>query len=340
MDTPIFERKNVLVTGGAGFIGSHLCEQLVREAKVICVDDFSNSGPNNISHLLQYPNFEFINHDINQPLDLTKFDELEKFKVKFQGVQEVYHLACPTNPKEFENLKMKALWANSAAMLNTLDLAVHYHAKYVFTSSAVVYGPSTPVKKFFSENDLGTFNHLSERACFDEGKRFAETCVETYRQVNGLDAKIARVFSTYGPKMRLFEKQLIADFIIDALEGRDLVIYGDKSFATSLCYISDMIDGLVRLMAAGPEVKLVNLGGDHSVPYADAAAMIIKLTGSKSKIRFEPPMLFLTPKGLPKLDYAKSVLSWMPLVRLEDGLQKAIDFVMANKEALLFDERG
>lgn len=337
MPNQIFEKKNVLVTGGAGFFGSHLCERLLKEANVICMDNFSNSSAENINHLLQYPDFEFINCDVNKPIDLDKYDELDKFKVKFQGIQEIYHLACPTNPQDFEKLKLEALWSNSSAMINTLDLAAKYHAKYVFTSSSVVYGEPTAKKHVFAEGDQGIVNHLSARACYDEGKRFAETCVETYFQMHGIDAKIARVFTTFGPRMRLFEKQLIPDFIINALEGKDLVIYGDKSFSTSLCYVSDIIDGLVRLMAAGPEVRLVNLGGDTIYKMADIAKQIIKLTNSTSQVVFEKPLLFLTQKGAPDLAYAKDVLGWMPLVRLEDGLQKAIDYVIANKEALLFN---
>lgn len=337
MDTPIFEKKNVLVTGGAGFIGSHLCERLLKEANVICLDDFSNSNSQNINHLLQYPDFEFINYDVNQPIDLDKFDELAKFKVKFQGIQEIYHLACPTSPKEFEKLKIQNLLSNSAGVINTLDLAVKYKARYVFTSSSVVYGEATEKRNVFKESDQGVVNNLSQRACYDEGKRFAETCVETYNQVYGLDAKIARVFTTYGPHMKLYENQLIPDFIINAIVGKDLVIYGDKTMSSSLCYVTDMVDGLARLMSAGPEVKLVNLGGDEIIKYLDVAKMIIKITNSSSKVVFAPPLLFLTKKGVPDLSYAKSVLDWMPLVRLEDGLEKAVDYVAANREALLLN---
>lgn len=335
--TPIFEKKNVVVTGGAGFIGSHLCERLLKEANVVCLDDFSNSGPHNISHLLQYPDFEFINCDVNQPLDLDSFSELDKFKVKFQGVQEIYHLACPTSPKDFDKLKLKSLWANSSAMINTLDLAVKYRSKYVFTSSSVVYGDAVDQKRIFKETDQGVVDNLSPRACYDEGKRFAETCVETYRQVHGLDAKIARVFTSYGPRMKLFEGQLIPDFIINALDGKELIIYGDESFSTSLCYVSDLVDGLVRLMATGPEIKLVNLGGDRVIKMVEVAKTIVRLTESSSRVVFEPSLLFLTRKGAPSLTYAKDALGWMPLVRLEDGLQKAIDYAIANKEALLFN---
>ena len=339
MDVPIFEKKNVLVTGGAGFLGSHLCERLLKEAKVICLDDFSNSHPSNIKHLLQYPDFEFIRYDVDKPIDLEKFEELDKFKVKFQGIQEIYHLACPTSPNEFEKLKMQSLWANSSAMINTLDVAVKYHAKYVFTSSSVVYGDATDKKMVFKETDQGIVDHLSPRACYDEGKRFAETCVETYRQVHGIDAKIARIFTVYGPHMKLFEGQLIPDFIINALDGKDLVIYGDESLSASLCYVSDTIDGMVRLMGSGPDVKIVNIGHDQVVKYVDVAQMIIGMTNSGSKITFEKPLLFLTRKGAPDLTYVKDVLGWMPLVRLRDGLEKTVDYTIANKEALLFDRK-
>jgi len=336
MDTPIFEKKNVLVTGGSGFIGSHLCERLLKEAKVICVDDFSNSNQQSINHLLQYPDFEFIRLDVNKPIDLDMFDELEKFKVKFQGIQEIYHLACPTSPKDFEKLKMNSLWSNSMAMINTLDLAVKYRSKYVFTSSSVVYGNATKENFEFEESDLGVVDHLSPRACYDEGKRFAETCVETYRQVHGVDAKIARVFTTFGPRMKLFEGQLIPDFIINAINNKDLVIYGDENLSMSLCYVSDMTDGLTRLMTSGPEVKIVNLGGDNLVKMVDVANMIIEMTNSSSKVVFEDPLIFLTSKGKPDLSYVRDVLGWMPLVRLQDGLQKTVDYAVANKEALLF----
>lgn len=337
MDTPIFEKKNVLVTGGAGFIGSHLCERLLKEAKVICIDDFSNSDPQNINHLLQYPDFEFINYDVTKAIDLDQFEELNKFKVKFQGIQEIYHLACPTSPKDFEDLKMQTLAANSISMFNTLNLAVKYHAKYVFASSSVVYGDATEARSKFKETDNGILNHMTPRSCYDEGKKFAETCVETYRQVYGVDAKIARVFTTYGPRMRLFQGLLIPDFIVSAIEGKDLVVYGDESLSTSLCYVDDVITGLTKLMAAEPEVKVINLGDERVVKFADVANMIIKMTNSSSKVAFEGSLLFLTKKGAADLAYVKEAIGWMPLVRLEDGLEKTIEYVVANKEALLFD---
>lgn len=333
-NSPIFEKKNVLVTGGAGFLGSHLCERLLRDANVICMDDFSNSHIHNIDHLLQYPNFELIKYDVTQPIDLSQFVELEKFKMKFQGIQEIYHLACPTSPKHFENHRLSSLKANSNAMISSLDLAVQHRAKYVFASSSVVYGDPPEANTVFHEEYEGIVNHLSPRACYDEGKRFAETCVETYRQVYGIDAKIARVFTTYGPKMKLRDGLLIPDFIVDALEGRDLVIYGDETLQQTICYISDMIDGLVRLMKAPPNISIVNLGTDQVVRMVDIANMIIEMTSSPSNVVFEDALLFLTKKGIPDISRAKNDLGWLPLVRMQDGIRKTIDFTIANKEML------
>lgn len=335
--TPIFEKKNVIVTGGTGFLGSHLCERLLREAKVICIDDLSNSGIENINHLLQYPDFEFIRYDVNQPLDLADFPELDKFRVSFQGIQEIYHLACPTSPKNFEKHRLHSLWANSSAMISTLDLAVKYRAKYLFTSSSVVYGEPRDESGFFTEETEGIINHLSPRGCYDEGKRFAETCVETYRQVYGLDAKISRIFPGYGPRMKLWDGRLIPDFITSALEGKDLVVYGDENTTQTLCYVSDIVDGLIRHMHTGPEVYIVNLGSDNMYRISDIAQSIATMTNSNSKVIFEKPLDYINKKGIPDLRKAKELLGWIPLIRLEDGLRKTIDFTLANKQALGFN---
>lgn len=336
--SPIFEKKNVVVTGGAGFLGSYLCEKLLQEAKVICIDDLTNSNIQNIDHLLQYPDFEFIKYDVNKKIDLDEFDELDKFKVKFQGIQEIYHLACPTSPKHFERLKMNALWANSNAMISTLDLAVKYKAKYLFSSSSVIYGEPTADHNLFSEEDEGFVHHLSTRGCYDEGKRFAETCVETYRQVYGIDVKIARIFTTYGPRMKLRDGLLIPDFILNAIEGQDLVIYGDANMALSFCYITDMIDGLVKLMQTGPEASIVNLGYDQGYKLADVANLIIKMTNSTSKVVYEAPLVGLSRKGMPNIHRAKEILGWIPLMRLEDGLKNTINYTIANKEMVNFNQ--
>jgi len=335
-NSPIFEKKNVLVTGGAGFIGSHLCESLLAEAKVICVDNFITSHEKNIDQLLQNPDFEFLRLDVNEPFDLESFPEMERFKIQFQGIQEIYHLACPTSPKQFDNYKMQTLDANSVGMKHVLDLAVKYKAKFLFTSSAVVYGNRDGEHLFFKEDDLGCASTVSPRACYDEGKRFAEAMVATYMQVHGLDAKIARIFRTYGPKMRLFDGQMIPDFITNAIDGKELVIYGDENFKTSLMYVSDVIDGLKRLMQAPASIGPVNIGSDQDLLIKDVAQKIIEMTGSHSEVRYEPPLVFMTELGLPEISRAKEQLSWVPLVRLEDGLQKTIDYARVQKGIITF----
>lgn len=334
--SPVFEKKNILVTGGAGFIGSFLCEKLLVDARVVCVDNFITSQESNIDHLLKNSDFEFIRHDCTIPFDPEAFPELARFKVKFQGIQEIYHLACPTSPKRFDQYKMQTLYANAIGVKNALDLAVRYHAKFVHASASVIYGPRAADNHPYREEDLGVVNLLSPRACYDEGKRFAETMVETYRQVHALDAKIARVFRTYGPRMPLFDGQMIPDFITHALDNKALVIYGDETFKTSLVYVSDMVDGLVKLMQMPPDIGPVNLGSDLDVPLIDVAQRIIEMTGSTSRITFEPPLLFMTQLGLPDISKAKDRLGWLPLVQLDEGLKRTIDYTIAHKSLLGF----
>ncbi|MBU1146648.1 GDP-mannose 4,6-dehydratase [Patescibacteria group bacterium] len=337
------EKKNILVTGGAGFIGSHLCEKLIKTSRVICLDNFSTGNVSNIDFLLQHPDFVFIRHDICEPVDFETLPELERFKVKFQGIAEIYHLACPTSAKNFDKFKAATLEANSVGMKNVLDLAAKYKAKVVHASSSVVYGPRQEDKESFKEDTLGCVNHLTPRGSYDEGKRFAETMVETYRQMHGLDAKIARIFRTYGPRERLFDGEMVPDFIIDSLDNKDLIIYGDESFSTSLCYVDDIVSGLIKLMAAPSDIGPINLGSNEDLKILDVANKIISMTGSESKMIFEKPLLFMTALGLPDTSRAKELLGWVPLVRLEDGLQKSIDYTQAYKPLLrqqgVVDER-
>ena len=328
---PIFEKKNVVVLGGAGFLGSHLCEKLLHDSHVICVDAFIGSSERNIDLLLRNPDFEFIRHNMDAPLELESFKELERFRIKFQGVQEIYNLACPTSAKNFDAIRIQTVTANSLGVKNALDLAVKYNAKFVHGSTSVVYGPRTSEHALFAETDLGIIDQLGPRSCYDEGKRFAETMIATYAAAKGLDAKIARIFRTYGPRQRLFDGEMIPDFVIDALDGRDLVIYGDESFSTSLTYVSDIIDGFVKTMAAPAGLGAVNLGSDEEFKLVDVAKKIIELTGSTSQIRYEAPLLFMTPMGIPDLTKVKERLGWLPLVRLEDGLSRAVEYTRANK---------
>src|SRR3989339_1463419 len=228
-----FEKKNILVTGGAGFIGSYLCEELLREGHhVICVDNFATSDVKNIDSLLQNPNFRFIRLDVNQPFDLDQFTELAEFKIPFQGIQEIYHLACPTSIRKFDQFKIQTLLSNSLGNYHVLELAKKYRSKILLGSSSVVYGQRNSTDPYVSEEETGIVDHLTPRACYDEGKRFSETMFETYRQVHELEIRIARIFRTYGPRMPLQDGHLIPDFILNALDGKDLLMHGGEEFST------------------------------------------------------------------------------------------------------------
>jgi len=342
-------RPNVLVTGGAGFLGSHLCEILVRDNNVICVDNLLNPfNYHHIESLLRSPNFYFIKKDVNEPLDLLSMSELKSLKIKFQGIQEIYHLACPTSAKSFEKLKIETLKANSVGMLNILELARSYKAKMLFTSSSVVYGPrsakprSAPTQVgattgddslYFKETDLGKVNFIGGRACYDEGKRFAETMMFTYQQMYDLDIKVARIFRTYGPRLALFEGEMISDFALQAINNEPLVIYGNENFDTSLCYVSDTVEGMMALMKSS-ESGPFNLGASEAYRLVDIAKKIIEMTGSSSLIKFLPPLLFMTPLGLPDISLAKEKLGWFPVIRPKVGLLKTIEYVKTHKTLL------
>lgn len=325
------EKKTVVVTGGAGFIGSHLCERLLQDARVICVDNFITSDVSNIESLLKNSDFEFVRLDVSEPFDLEAMPELSRFQINVKGIQEMYHLACPTSAKKFDHLRIQTLLANSYGMRNVLDIAVKYKAKVLHASTSVVYGPRRPDTLKFAENDLGISNQASPRACYDEGKRFAETACATYAAVHGLDVRIARIFRTYGPRQRLNDGEMVPDFVIDALEGRDLVIYGDENFSTALLYVTDLVDGLVRLMQGPKNPGPVNFGSDVDMKLVDVARMLIEMTASKSKVVFEPPLLFMTQLGLPDTRKAAEELGWIPLIRLEDGLKKTIEYTLVTK---------
>lgn len=330
----IFEKKNILVTGGAGFIGSHLCDELVKTGKVICVDNFITSQRSNIEHLLQNPNFILINHDVNEPLDLTSYPELAQFRVEFQGVQEVYHLACPTSPKNFMDHRIASLDANTLGMKYSLEIARQYNAKYLFASSSVVYGMRRTDDPYFLESFVGALDQYSPRACYDLGKKFAETMVHTYHEAHGLRTRVARIFRTYGPRMILNNGHMIPDFIVQALQNQELLVYGDETFRTSLCYVSDVVDGLMRLMSSTQDDITANIGSDQDVPILTVAEKIIRLTNSQSHIRFEAPLLFMTPLGLPVITHAKDDLGWIPVVTLERGLQMTIDYAKAERSRI------
>ena len=328
----IFDKKNVLVSGGAGFIGSHLCDELVKTCKVICVDNFSTSSEGNIDHLLSNPDFVFINHDISKPINWLALPELKKFKLEFQGLQEIYNLACPMSPKNFLDNRLATLAANSLGVLNMLDLALAFKSKILHFSSSVVYGPrqAEASDHKVSEGELGLIDHLSSRSSYDEGKRFAETLVANYRDIFQLDAKILRLFRVYGPRMELDDEQMIPDFINNALDGKDLVIFGNERFSSSFCYIDDAIDGALKFMHSkhpGP----INIGSDVDVNLTDLAMMIIQETSSDSNIAYTDSRIFVSELALPDIKLAKEELGWMPVVTLENGLKKTIFSLQAQK---------
>lgn len=337
----VFERKNVLVSGGAGFIGSHLCEALLNEgANVICLDNFITSQESNIDHLLRHPSFEFIKHDATLPFDPEAYPELARFRVKFQGIQEIYNLACPTSPKKFELYRMQTLYTNSVAVRMMLDLAVRYKARVVHASSSVVYGPRPTDGHKFVETEHGLCDLLSPRACYDEGKRWAETICATYKQVHTIDVRIARIFRTYGPRMPLYDGQMIPDFITNALDGKDLEIFGDETFRTSLVYVSDVVDGLRKMMNVAQDPGVINLGSDVDMPLVDVATRILEMTGSASTIKYSGKLLFMTELGLPDLNKARETLGWIPLITLDDGLKRSIDYTISHKSLLGFQPMG
>lgn len=328
------QQKNILVIGGAGFIGAHLCEKLCKEANVICLDNFITSGENNINHLLRLPSFAFVKHDITQPIDLETIPDLQNFQIKVFGISEIYNLACPTSVKNFELLRKETVLANTVGLINALELAVKFKAKFMQFSSSVVYG-EVPRGEYIAENFRGNMDFLDARACYDEGKRYGESVVETYRKVFNLDTKIARIFRTYGPRMLINDNQIIPDFIVNALENKEIVIYGTDAFQTSLCYVSDIIEGCVNVMNSNINDP-VNLGSPDVYRLVDVAAKIIEFTGSSSQIKFETNHLFLRELAIPDISKIKNTLGWFPIITIEDGLQKTIDFTRAHKDLLTF----
>lgn len=326
----IFDKKNILIIGGAGFLGSHLCDELIKNNKVICLDNFSTGDEKNIDHLLSESDFEFIRHDITEPIDLESLPELQKFKIEFQGIQEIYNLACPTSPRHFKENRISTILANSHGTFNSLLLARKYQSKFLHFSSSVVYGYDSESEKKVLESDPGRVDMISDRSSYDEGKRFAETMVVNYAKDFDIDAKIIRLFRVYGPRMKLNDDQMLPDFIGDALEGKDLTIFGDEKFSTSLCYVSDCVDAVVKIMDSdlkGP----INIGSDVSVNLTNLANKIIALVGSKSKVKYSDEILFMKPLRLPDITQARNKLGWMPVISLDKGLEKTIYELRASK---------
>ena len=327
-------KKNVLVIGGAGFLGTHLCERLIADANVICLDNFSSSSQNNINHLLKSPSFKFVKADISEKIDLEKIKDLDLFQVNVFGIKEVYNLASPTSVNNFEKHRKKTVLANTKGLINALELAVKYQAKFLQASSSVVYGEAKR-DEFIKEDYRGMTDMLDPRACYDEGKRYAESVTQVYRDVHNLDTKIVRIFRTYGPRMLLDDGQMIPDFILNALNNKDLEIYGDKDFRTSLCFVSDMIEGMIKIMAS-TIADPVNLGSSDVYLLKDVAEKIVEITGSKSKVKIKKSKTFMRELAVPDITKVREGIGWIPIITLEDGLRKTIDFTKAHKDLLTF----
>jgi UDP-glucuronate decarboxylase len=321
-------KKNVLVTGGAGFIGSHLCDELVKYNHVICVDNFITGSEKNIDHLFRNSNFKFIRHDINEPLRLEEFPELKDFKAELQGVQEIYNLACPTSPREYNNMPIETLLTNSVGTYNILVIAKKYKASVLHLSTSAIYGD---IKDFnlVREDNWGSVNPVGPRSCYNEGKRFAESLVYNFHTKEGINTKIARIFNTFGPRMRLDDGRMIPDFIVNALNNNSIIVYGSENEVGSYCYIEDLIDGIIRLMASDINVP-INLGSDHPVRLGEIAKKVVELTSSTSKIEYKEQLPYTSSQVIPDIGMAKESLGWFPMVSLIDGLAKTIENMKVN----------
>jgi UDP-glucuronate decarboxylase len=327
-------KKNILVTGGAGFIGSHLCDELVKYNHVICVDNFITGSEKNIDHLLRNPDFKFIRHDITEPLKLENFPELKDFKIELQGVQEIYNLACPTSPREYNNMPIETLLANSFGTYNMLVLAKKYSAKFLHLSTSAIYGEVKESGQVREDNP-GIVNPVGPRSCYNEGKRFAESLVANFHTKEGVDTKIARVFNTFGPRMRLDDGRMIPDFINNALNNKTVSVYGAENEMGSYCFVEDLIDGVTRLMAS--ELNLpVNLGSDHPIYVGELAKKIVELCGSTSTLEFKEHLPYTSSQIIPDISLAKESLGWFPMISLIDGLAKTIE----NMKVHLREYRG
>ena len=302
--------KKILVTGGAGFIGSHLCEKLLEEQNnVICLDNLYTGSKNNIQHLLTNPNFEFIEHDVTDSLSLN--------------VDEIYNLACPASPEHYQADPIKTVKTSVLGIFNMLEIAKKSGAKILQASTSEVYG--NPLIHPQIEEYWGNVNPVGIRSCYDEGKRCAETIICDYQRQYGINAKIVRIFNTYGPRMALNDGRVVSNFIIQALKGEDITIYGDGSQTRSFCYVDDLVRGLVKLMASDYHMP-VNIGNPSERTVFELAKLIIDLTDSSSKITYKPLPSDDPVKRKPDISKANKILDWEPTVNIEQGLKNTIEY--------------
>jgi len=305
-------RKKVLVTGGAGFVGSHLCERLLNDGhEVVCLDNYFTGQKQNIVHLLDNPFFELIRHDVTMPF--------------FIEVDEIYNLACPASPVHYQYNAIKTMKTSVMGAINMLGLAKRIKAKILQASTSEVYGDPQVHPQI--ETYWGHVNPIGERACYDEGKRAAETLFVNYHKQNNVRIKIIRIFNTYGPRMHPHDGRVVSNFIMQALQGQDITIYGDGSQTRSFQYVDDLVEGMIRMMATGDEFTgPVNIGNPNEFTILQLAEMVIELTNSKSKIIRMPLPPDDPTQRQPNIDLAQKELGWSPKIPLEQGLVKTIDF--------------
>lgn len=303
--------KRVLVTGGAGFLGSHLCDRLIQEGNdVICADNLFTGSKDNIRHLLSNPYFEFIRHDITEPL--------------YVEVDQIYNLACPASPVHYQYNPIKTAKTSIHGALNMLGLAKRVKARILQASTSEVYGD--PEIHPQPETYRGCVNPIGLRSCYDEGKRMAETLFFDYHRQHQVDIRVIRIFNTYGPRMNQNDGRVVSNFIVQALKGQDITIYGDGTQTRSFCYVDDLIDGMIRMMNCEDFIGPVNIGNPGEFTMLELAQKIIAMTGSKSKLVFEPLPSGDPAQRQPVIDLAKTRLGWSPTINLDEGLEKTIEY--------------
>lgn len=304
--------QRVLVTGGAGFLGSHLCDRLLADGhEVLCVDNGFTGSKSNIAHLLSNSKFEFLRHDVTFPL--------------FLEVDAIYNLACPASPIHYQKDPVQTTKTSVMGMINMLGLAKRLKIPILQASTSEVYGD--PVVHPQPEGYWGNVNPIGPRACYDEGKRCAETLCFDYHRQNNLDVKVVRIFNTYGPRMHSNDGRVVSNFIVQALRGEPITLYGDGTQTRSFCFVDDLIEGFVRMMAtergfAGP----VNLGNPNEFTMLELAERVLKLTGSNSKLKHEPLPQDDPKQRQPNISLAREKLNWAPRIELEEGLKKTVDW--------------
>jgi dTDP-glucose 4,6-dehydratase len=300
-----------LVTGGAGFLGSHLCDALLAEGySVVAADNLLTGRLANLEHLKREPRFEFREIDINQPFDCGKVDY-------------VFHFACPASPVDYMKHGIETLQVGSAGTLHALEVAKKHSAKYFISSTSECYGD--PLEHPQKETYWGNVNPIGPRSVYDEAKRFSEALTMAFHRYHKVDTRIVRIFNTYGPRMQLNDGRVVPNFMKQALEGKDLTVYGDGKQTRSFCYVSDEIDGFIRLSRAD-ELGPVNIGNPGEFTILECAQLVLKVTGSKSKIKYEPLPVDDPKQRRPDITKAKTLLGWEPKIDLETGLKKSLEY--------------